>query len=70
METQQTPPGTPPQSTKRPRHQGITGGLVLIAVGVLFLLNNLLPDFHFGDYWPLILIAVGVGLLWNSRKHV
>jgi phage shock protein C len=52
----------------RPRHQGITGGLVLIAIGVLFLLNNLLPDFHFGDYWPLILIAVGAGLLWNSRK--
>jgi hypothetical protein len=52
----------------RAKHQSITGGLVLIAVGLLFLLNNLLPDFHFGDYWPLILIAVGAGLLWKSRK--
>ena len=69
MDTQQTPSATPPQPPPhRPKRENITGGLVLIAIGTLFLLNNLLPDFHFGDYWPVILIAVGAGLLWNSRK--
>jgi hypothetical protein len=53
---------------RRHEHRGVTGGLVLIAIGVLFLLQNVLPDFHFGDYWPLILIAVGIGLLWSSRR--
>ena len=61
-------PAQPPPSPQRHRHQGITGGLILIAIGTLFLLNNILPDFHFGDYWPVILIAVGAGLLWSSRK--
>jgi hypothetical protein len=32
------------------------------------LLERLVPDVHFSDYWPLILVAVGVGLLWNSRR--
>lgn len=59
---QESPPA------RRPGNPGITGGLVLIAIGTLFLLDNILPDFHFGDYWPLILIAVGIGLPWNSRR--
>ncbi len=63
-------PSPVPQATPPPqKKQSIVGGLVLIAVGVLFLLQNLLPDFDFGDYWPLILVAIGAGLLWNSRKN-
>jgi phage shock protein C len=46
----------------------ITGGIVLIVLGLLFLMERLVPDIHFSDYWPLILVAVGVGLLWNSRR--
>jgi hypothetical protein len=45
----------------------LMGGLVLVVLGVLFLANNLIPDFHFADYWPVILIVIGVGLLWKSR---
>ncbi len=45
------------------------GGAVLIVIGVLFLMNNLMPRFHFGDFWPLILIAIGVGLLLKSRNN-
>jgi hypothetical protein len=63
------PPQSPPDQVPRRRHrQGITGGLVLVAIGLLFLLQNLLPEFHFGEYWPVILIAVGAGMLWNSRS--
>jgi hypothetical protein len=45
----------------------MVGGLVLIVLGLLFLAQNLIPGFEFGDYWPAILIAIGAGLLWRSR---
>ncbi len=44
-------------------------GYILIGIGVLFLFNNFLPGFSFGDYWPLLLIAVGGGILWNSSPR-
>ena len=44
-----------------------TGAVILIVLGVLFLLSNLglLPRLGplFAQWWPLILIAVGVFLL-------
>jgi hypothetical protein len=43
------------------------GPIVLIAIGVLYLLNTLgLLDFHeIGRYWPVILIVIGVWMLYN-----
>ncbi len=64
-----TPTPAPP-STPQGRHRergGLIGGLVLVVLGLLFLGNNLLPDFRFGDYWPVILIVIGGGLLWKAR---
>lgn len=53
------------------RHRSITGALVLIVVGVLFLLSNfgLLPRLGplFVQWWPLILIIVGVSMLVRRR---
>jgi phage shock protein PspC (stress-responsive transcriptional regulator) len=47
-----------------PRQRGsLIGGLVLITIGSLFLADELLPDFNFGDFWPVILIVIGGGLL-------
>ncbi len=43
--------------------------IILIVIGVLFLADNFIPRFDFGDYWPLILIAIGFGLLLKSRKN-
>lgn len=45
----------------------VIGGLVLIVMGLLFLADNFL-DIRFGDFWPLILVAIGAGLLWRSRS--
>jgi phage shock protein PspC (stress-responsive transcriptional regulator) len=44
-------------------------GALLIIIGVLFLADNFLPRFDFGDYWPLILIAIGAALILNSRNN-
>lgn len=49
------------------RFRSSFGAIVLIVVGVLFLLSNqgLIPRLGplLREWWPLILIAVGVGLL-------
>ncbi|MCK9421747.1 MAG: PspC domain-containing protein [Bacteroidales bacterium] len=44
----------------------LIGGLVLITIGALFLADELIPQVNFGDLWPLILVAIGVGLLINA----
>jgi hypothetical protein len=39
----------------------MTGPLILITLGVLFLLNNLYPgDFPIGRMWPVVLIVIGL----------
>ena len=57
---------------KKPLSNGaILLGLVLIVAGALVLLDNLdIFSFHFnlGDWWPLILVALGVVHLWNNRN--
>lgn len=37
----------------------ITGGLVLITIGVFFLIN-IFTDLAFRDIWPIVVIALGV----------
>ncbi len=48
------------------RGRGI-GGVTLIVLGVLLLLHNFYPWFRVEDYWPVILIAIGIVLIVRSR---
>ena len=57
-----------PKLVPRTDSSNLLGGIVLIALGLLFLLGKLLPDFNFSDYWPVLLIVIGAGLLWKARK--
>lgn len=57
-------PPTPP--TKKRNRGSWVGGLVLITLGALVLIDGLIPQINFWDFWPVILIAVGVGLLINA----
>ncbi len=50
----------------RKRNGSLTGGIVLIVLGALFLANNYLPHFDFSATWPLILVAIGVALILKS----
>jgi hypothetical protein len=50
------------------RKNNVLGGTALIVLGLLFLVDNLMPRFDLSDYWPLILVAIGAGLLWKSRQ--
>jgi DUF4097 and DUF4098 domain-containing protein YvlB len=56
------------------RPRSITGPLILLAIGVFFLINNLRPDLislsRIGDYWPFLLIAAGIIGLVEVLFHV
>ncbi len=45
------------------------GGIILIILGSLFLIDKFIPTIHFGDLWPVLLIAVGFILLYNAYKE-
>lgn len=47
----------------------ILGGSILIVLGGLFLLDNIYPRFDAGDYWPVVLIAIGVGIILKSQNN-
>ncbi len=57
------------EKEKTPGKSSLYGGIILIVIGLLFLLDNFIPAFGFDDFWPLLLIAVGGGMLWNSWPH-
>ncbi len=43
-------------------------GLALIVIGLIFLVNNLIPWFRFSYLWPVVLIVLGVALLLKTQK--
>jgi len=51
-----------------PDMANISMGLLLLSAGILLLVNNLIPEFNFKKFWPLILIIVGGGLMIGSKK--
>lgn len=69
-EQQQPAPSQKPEpnneTMRRRQGGGIMAGVVLIVLGVLFLADNFLPYFDFGDLWPLLLVAIGAVMLWRA----
>lgn len=41
-------------------------GVALIIIGLLILLDNLLPTIYFSNWWPIVLVAVGIYFLSGS----
>jgi hypothetical protein len=48
----------------------ITGGLILVAIGIFFLIISIRPEINpwpiLFRYWPLILIFIGIGKIFDS----
>ena len=65
----QTDPNPKPKSDKPERSDGnLWGGVILIALGAIFLVDRFVPRIDFGDLWPIILIAVGVILISKAYQ--
>lgn len=57
------------EQKKQPKNDGnLWGGLILITLGVIFLIDRFVPRIDFGDLWPLILIVVGVILISKNYQ--
>ncbi|MGI1658773.1 MAG: PspC domain-containing protein [Desulfitobacterium sp.] len=57
-------------SSKNYSQRGRTAGIILVALGVLFLLNQWFPIwdalyFIISKMWPLVLIVLGAMLIWK-----
>lgn len=47
----------------------LIGGIILITLGILFLVEKFFPGLDFGDLWPIILIVAGILILKNSYSN-
>ncbi len=54
------------KKTKKNYHGNLTGGIMLITLGILFLIDRFVPEVNFGDLWPVILIVVGATILMRN----
>jgi hypothetical protein len=56
-----------------PRQRSLVFPIILITLGALFLYANWRPSFDpwpvLGTYWPLILIFLGLGKIWDTARH-
>ncbi|MFB3924242.1 MAG: LiaI-LiaF-like domain-containing protein [Terriglobia bacterium] len=43
-----------------PRRRSLTGPVTLIILGLILLLDELVPGWSFGKTWPILLVAIGV----------
>ncbi len=61
-------PNMPP-AAKQPSHAGIIVGVVLIVIGGLILIDNfdLIPDFDYGNLWPVPIVVAGIALLISGQ---
>ncbi|MCX6150019.1 MAG: PspC domain-containing protein [Ignavibacteriales bacterium] len=62
------PNAAPHLNTKQNNNKSVIAGLILIVIGGLFLADNFLPFFHFWDFWPMIFVAIGIGLLLKAPR--
>ena len=60
---------------RRPDLGAVIIGLIILGVGGYFLLVNTfgfeLPELNWDMIWPLVIIAIGVGIVWRAwdRGH-
>lgn len=51
---------------KKDNKNGLIGGVILIALGLIFLANRFIPNINFSDLWPLVLVVLGGVLIATS----
>lgn len=66
------PEGSEPDlSFAEPKQEGkgrIIIGTILIIIGALFFFEKIIPSFNFEDFFPAILVIIGLSLIWNSTR--
>jgi len=60
-------PVTASEGAQEARRGGVMGGIILIVLGGIFLVSQFVPGIDIGKLWPLILIAIGIGIIVRRR---
>jgi len=65
-------PYTQPVYPPRRNNGALIGGLILIAIGAIFLLDRFIPDIRlrFHDFWPIIIVIAGAALIVSSFSGI
>ena len=50
------------------KNQKLLGGIIIIVVGLIFLLNSFFPWIAIGRLWPLVLIAAGIVFIVQAYR--
>ncbi|GAB4319654.1 MAG: PspC domain-containing protein [Bacteroidales bacterium] len=62
--------GNEPPAPKQQKNDGnLWGGIILITLGGIFLIDRFVPRIEFGDLWPVILIVVGAILIAKAYQQ-
>lgn len=56
------------QLKQEPSKGKVIAGIVLVVLGVVFLFENIWPIFDFENFFPLILVGIGIVILWNALR--
>lgn len=68
MENENTDYRNRPYYNKPKNDGGLVVGIILIALGGLFLIDRLVPRIDFGDLWPVMLIVVGIIIIVSQVR--
>lgn len=68
MKSENSIPYTPVAPSETKEKFSVILGVILIVVGVLFGLDNFVPQFDIEDSFPLILVLLGVWIIVSGRK--
>ena len=68
----QDSPNPQPFYPQRRNNSALIIGLILIAIGALFLIDRFLPNIHlhFHEFWPLIVVFAGIALIVSSLTGI
>jgi phage shock protein PspC (stress-responsive transcriptional regulator) len=56
------------EDRKKNNDGNLWGGMILITLGILFLIDRFVPRIDFGDLWPFILVVIGVVLIMRNYQ--
>jgi phage shock protein C len=64
-------PFSPYSPVKKTSNVGVIFGMILVALGAIFLVDqlDLIPDWDFEKLWPAILVVAGVAIIFSGKKQ-
>jgi len=57
-----------PLITQTPQRVSLTGPVILITLGVVFLVDQFVPGWGISKTWPILLVVIGVLKLVDSAR--